>query len=242
MRESYDLAGWHHLGIQVDDVDATIAELKRRGVKIVTQPRDVEALGLRIAFFADPWENLLEVIARSGVRLKRDYGRPSSGHSSDRGSVDEDLARTDNDGFAMVFTEAREYRLLQLDTNIGRSAVDIQRLINHEQAKVIIAIAEARSFSGAAAGLGVSQPAISQQVRRIEHFTGRVFFRRSSRGVELTSDGEALVVYAKAIRGLADDFRSHLQRTQSAFGLRLSVRKTGRTSVVVGSSRASCGS
>lgn len=66
LRESYDLAGWHHIGIQVDDVDATIAELGRRGVKIVTQPRDVEALGLRIAFFAEPWGNLLEVIAPIG--------------------------------------------------------------------------------------------------------------------------------------------------------------------------------
>ncbi len=66
LRESYDLAGWHHLGIQVFDVDATITELERRGVSIVTEPRDVPALGLRIAFFADPWRNLFEVIAPIG--------------------------------------------------------------------------------------------------------------------------------------------------------------------------------
>lgn len=61
--DSYNLSGWHHLGIRVDDVDATVEELRRRGVKIVREPGDVEVLGLRLAFFADPWGNLLEVIA-----------------------------------------------------------------------------------------------------------------------------------------------------------------------------------
>jgi len=60
---SYNLLGWHHLGIRVDDVDAAVAELKRRGVKIVSEPHDVAVMGLRLAFFADPWGNLLEVIA-----------------------------------------------------------------------------------------------------------------------------------------------------------------------------------
>jgi catechol 2,3-dioxygenase-like lactoylglutathione lyase family enzyme len=60
---SYNMSGWHHLGIRVDNVDAAIEELKRRGVKIVSEPHDVLAMGLRIAFFADPWGNLLEVIA-----------------------------------------------------------------------------------------------------------------------------------------------------------------------------------
>jgi catechol 2,3-dioxygenase-like lactoylglutathione lyase family enzyme len=61
--DSYNLSGWHHVGIRVDDVDATVDELKRRGVKIVSEPHDVAVLGLRLAFFADPWRNLLEVIA-----------------------------------------------------------------------------------------------------------------------------------------------------------------------------------
>lgn len=61
--DSYNLQGWHHIGIRVDDVDATVAELKQRGVKIVSEPHDVEVMKLRLAFFADPWGNLLEVIA-----------------------------------------------------------------------------------------------------------------------------------------------------------------------------------
>lgn len=61
--DSYNLSGWHHLGIRVDNVDATVEELKRRRVDIISEPHDVAALGLRLAFFADPWANLLEVIA-----------------------------------------------------------------------------------------------------------------------------------------------------------------------------------
>jgi catechol 2,3-dioxygenase-like lactoylglutathione lyase family enzyme len=59
---SYTLSGWHHLGIRVDSVDDAVDQLKRRGVKVVSEPHDVPALGLRLAFFADPWGNLLEVI------------------------------------------------------------------------------------------------------------------------------------------------------------------------------------
>ena len=68
LRESYDLSGWHHLGIRVDDVDVAVAELKRRNVKIVAEPRDVDALELRLAFFADPWGNLLELIAATKAK------------------------------------------------------------------------------------------------------------------------------------------------------------------------------
>jgi catechol 2,3-dioxygenase-like lactoylglutathione lyase family enzyme len=61
--DSYNLTGWHHLGIRVDDVDAAVVELQRRGVRIISAPHDVAVLGLRLAFFADPWGNLMEVIA-----------------------------------------------------------------------------------------------------------------------------------------------------------------------------------
>jgi glyoxylase I family protein len=50
------------MGLRVDNVDHTINELKRRGATIVSEPHDVAAMGLRVAFFADPWGNLFEVI------------------------------------------------------------------------------------------------------------------------------------------------------------------------------------
>jgi catechol 2,3-dioxygenase-like lactoylglutathione lyase family enzyme len=62
LRDSYKVSGWHHIGFRVESVDKTIDELKRRSVTIVSEPHDVAAMGLRVAFFADPWGNLFETI------------------------------------------------------------------------------------------------------------------------------------------------------------------------------------
>jgi catechol 2,3-dioxygenase-like lactoylglutathione lyase family enzyme len=62
LHDSYKTGGWHHMGFRVENVDGTVKELKRRGVRIVTEPRDVPAMKLRVAFFADPWGNIFEII------------------------------------------------------------------------------------------------------------------------------------------------------------------------------------
>jgi catechol 2,3-dioxygenase-like lactoylglutathione lyase family enzyme len=62
LHDSYKMSGWHHPGFSVESVDAVIDELKRRDVAIASEPHDVPAMGLRVAFFADPWGNLFEVI------------------------------------------------------------------------------------------------------------------------------------------------------------------------------------
>jgi len=62
LRASLKLSGWHHMCFRVDNVQDTVDELKRRGVTIISEPHDVAAMGLRLAFFADPWGNLFEVI------------------------------------------------------------------------------------------------------------------------------------------------------------------------------------
>ena len=62
LHDSYNMSGWHHPGFSVDSVDAVIDELKRRDVTIASEPHDLPTMGLRVAFFADPWGNLFEVI------------------------------------------------------------------------------------------------------------------------------------------------------------------------------------
>lgn len=54
-------AGYHHACLQVEDVDATVAELRRRGVTIVTEPFNLPVIQRRLAFFADPFGNLFEL-------------------------------------------------------------------------------------------------------------------------------------------------------------------------------------
>ena len=66
LHDSYKMSGWHHMGFRVDSVDAAVGELKRRSVTIVSEPHDVVAMGLRVAFFADPWGNLFEMIQPIG--------------------------------------------------------------------------------------------------------------------------------------------------------------------------------
>jgi DNA-binding transcriptional LysR family regulator len=69
------------------------------------------------------------------------------------------------------------------------------------------------SISRAASALGQTQPALSQQLRRLERTVGHQVVRRTSTGVSLTRAGEALLPYAERIlalsaQGLADTRRT----------------------------------
>jgi catechol 2,3-dioxygenase-like lactoylglutathione lyase family enzyme len=68
LHASYKTAGWHHVCFSVESVDGTIEQLKHRAVTVVSEPHDVVPMGLRVAFFADPWGNLFEVTQSLGDR------------------------------------------------------------------------------------------------------------------------------------------------------------------------------
>ena len=59
--DSLRLAGFHHFCLNVASIDQTAAELRRRGVTIVTEPFELRAIGRRLALLADPWGNLIEL-------------------------------------------------------------------------------------------------------------------------------------------------------------------------------------
>jgi len=61
LEDSLKYRGYHHFCLAVASVDATIAELKRRGVTIVTEPFILPAISRKLAFFADPFGNLIEL-------------------------------------------------------------------------------------------------------------------------------------------------------------------------------------
>jgi LysR family transcriptional regulator, hydrogen peroxide-inducible genes activator len=73
--------------------------------------------------------------------------------------------------------------------------------------RAVLKIAQRGSFSQAARDLGVTQPAISQQVARLESEFGRSLFDRQGRSVTLTEAGEKLCRHAQQIIALADDAR-----------------------------------
>ncbi|VFR16973.1 hypothetical protein AMP9_0488 [plant metagenome] len=62
--DSLAYAGYHHFCLDVANVEATVEELRRRGVNIVAEPFVVEAISRRLAFFADPFGNLVELAER----------------------------------------------------------------------------------------------------------------------------------------------------------------------------------
>lgn len=68
------------------------------------------------------------------------------------------------------------------------------------QIRYFIAVAEERSFTVAARRLNFSQPPLSQQIQSLEAALGAKLLYRTSRRVELTQAGEALLERARAIQ------------------------------------------
>jgi DNA-binding transcriptional LysR family regulator len=75
------------------------------------------------------------------------------------------------------------------------------------QLAYFVAVAEERSFTRAAARIPIAQPAISQQIRRLESELGERLFVRDRRGVSLTAAGEVLLPKARATLAAARDGR-----------------------------------
>lgn len=61
------------------------------------------------------------------------------------------------------------------------------------------ATVEHGSFTGAATALGVSQPAVAEQIQRLERSCGQSLFARRSRGVALTAAGRLLEPHAREV-------------------------------------------
>jgi DNA-binding transcriptional LysR family regulator len=70
--------------------------------------------------------------------------------------------------------------------------------------RIVRAIAEHGTISGAARALGYSQPAISQHLRRAEARLGVPLLVRAGRGVRLTEPGQVLARHAIAIASAMD--------------------------------------
>src|SRR5215468_12518296 len=70
--------------------------------------------------------------------------------------------------------------------------------------RYFVAIAEERSFTGAAERLWVAQPGLSTQIRRLESELGVQLFERHTRGVDLTAAGELFLDRARTALAAAE--------------------------------------
>lgn len=75
----------------------------------------------------------------------------------------------------------------------------MDRPVDAATLRLVKAIADTGSFTGAARELGYSQPAVSQHVRRLERRLGTAVVDRSGRQVRLTEAGAVLARHATAV-------------------------------------------
>ena len=73
-----------------------------------------------------------------------------------------------------------------------------------QQLRCFVAVAEHGTFSAAAQQLGLTQPALSQSVARLEAEFGTRLFHRSAKGVTLTSPGASMVREAHRVLAAVD--------------------------------------
>ncbi|WP_349897376.1 LysR substrate-binding domain-containing protein [Parafrigoribacterium soli] len=75
--------------------------------------------------------------------------------------------------------------------------------------KTFVTLAETLSFTGAGARLGLSQPTVSQHIRKLEAAAGRNLVVRDTREVRLTDNGDALLGFARTILAAHDQASSY---------------------------------
>jgi DNA-binding transcriptional LysR family regulator len=80
------------------------------------------------------------------------------------------------------------------------------------QLQYFAAVARHRNFTRAAEALYVTQPALSQQVRRLEAELGLQLLRRTSQGVELTPAGADLLAHADKVIAGVEAARAEMDR------------------------------
>ncbi|MEU8434867.1 LysR family transcriptional regulator [Streptomyces sp. NPDC029216] len=95
----------------------------------------------------------------------------------------------------------------------------MQLELRHLQA--VCRIAEAGSLGAAARRLGVSQPALSAQLRRIEQVTGGELFVRGRSGVEPTPLGHFVLAKARRVLGEMDALGAEARALSADVPLRL---------------------
>ncbi|HZD90186.1 MAG TPA: LysR family transcriptional regulator, partial [Pseudolabrys sp.] len=70
--------------------------------------------------------------------------------------------------------------------------------------RTLVAVVDLRSFTKASVLLGLTQPAVSAQIKRLQYLLGGELFDRSVQGIKLTQQGETVVSYARRMLSIND--------------------------------------
>jgi DNA-binding transcriptional LysR family regulator len=92
-----------------------------------------------------------------------------------------------------------------------------------ELLRTLIAVVDLRSFTKAAHSLGVTQPAVSAQIKRLQMLLGSELLDKSAPGVMLTATGELVVSYARRLLQINDQILHLAGPRPAARKLRLGI-------------------
>ncbi len=101
-----------------------------------------------------------------------------------------------------------------------RSDFDFQQITH------FLAVAKAGNFTQAASEIGLSQPALSRSIQKLERAVGEPLFERQPRGVKLTELGSFFLVRANQIRDLVEDTFLEMGEASNRMQIRLAVIPT----------------
>jgi DNA-binding transcriptional LysR family regulator len=116
-----------------------------------------------------------------------------------------------------------ELRLMQLEDRDGRHAAAdtakrparfVSPRLELRHLRSFGTVAASGSIGRAAEQLDITQPALSRQMRDLEHDVGVALFERGTRGVAVTTAGQILLAGAQAVLAVVDQLRSEAQRAK----------------------------
>ena len=96
-------------------------------------------------------------------------------------------------------------------------------MMEFELLRSFVAVAECGGFRRAAERLNLTQSTVSQQIKRLELETNRSLFRRTTRSVALTDDGEMLLGDARRLLQFEEAARHRLAAPRLSGTVRLGV-------------------
>ena len=86
----------------------------------------------------------------------------------------------------------------------GHLAAAMMVNIPTELLRTLVSVIDLRSFTKAAQALGVTQPAVSAQIKRLQMLLGTEILDKSAPGVSLTPTGEMIVNHARRLLSIND--------------------------------------
>ncbi len=79
-----------------------------------------------------------------------------------------------------------------------------------DQLRYFLQVARRQSFTRAAEGLGISQPALSRSIRKLEEELGQPVFERKTRSLSLTDAGTLLQSRAQQVLAILEDTKAEI--------------------------------